>query len=421
MEIIQITGQTPLYGELTVQSSKNAVLPMIAAALLAKGTTVIKKCPRITDVFHMTEIMEELGCRIRWENDTLCIDTSDSKTCRIRALSAGSMRSSVIFLGSLLGRMKEADIPYPGGCVIGKRPIDMHLAGLKKMGVVFEEGEQNLHAKAENLCGCKISLPYPSVGATQNLMLAAVLAEGTTSINGCSREPEVTQLVVFLNQMGADIVWKRPDCLVVHGVKELHAITCQAAADRIVAGTYLAAAAATRGKVVLRGAPVGQLDAVYRVLLKTGGKLRITDDTILFDGSQAVKGIEWIKTTPYPGFPTDLQSQLAAILSISDRKSHIEETVFESRFAAVEELNKMQADIKVNGRVIEICPVKKLYGARVHARDLRGGAALVIAGLAAEGDTVITGYEFLARGYADIAGDLAALGGKIQKIEVQDE
>lgn len=418
MEVIQITGGVPLCGELEVQSSKNAVLPIMAAALLAKGTTVLEKCPKITDVFHMIEIMEELGCKIWWENDTLLIDTSVFDKCTVRASSAGMMRSSVIFLGSLLGRMKEANIPYPGGCVIGKRPIDMHIAGLKEMGGVFEEGEQYLHAKAVSLHGSKITLPYPSVGATQNLMLAAVLAKGTTIIHGCSMEPEVIQLGLFLKKMGAKVIWNHSNSMVIHGVKELHTVTYHTVTDRIVAGTYLAAAAATRGKVVLRHAPVGQLSAVYKVLSKMGGKLRIAGEDLIFDGSQATKGIGWVTTSPYPGFPTDLQPQIAAVLSIADKKSLIKETVFESRFAAMEELKKMHANITVEDQTIKICPVPKLYGTTVHAKDLRGGAALVIAGLAAQGKTVVTGYEFLARGYVDIAGDLALLGGKIQKMNV---
>ncbi len=419
MEYIRIKGGIPLRGEAGIQSSKNAALPILAAALLAKGTTVLEKCPRITDVYHMTAIMEELGCRIWWEEENLCIDTSQLNRFDICCPSARCMRSSCLFLGSLLGRLGQARLPYPGGCVIGKRPIDIHMEGLKSMGVVFTEQEEKINASVSRLEGCRIQLSYPSVGATENLLLAAVLAEGTTQIKGGAKEPEVEELSRFLNQMGARIRWKDGETLVIKGVKSLSPVTYQIVPDRIVAGTYLLAAVATRGKITLHNVPWGHLGALEVQLMKMGGRIRVLDHDVIFDASEAVHGLKEVRTLPYPGFPTDLQSQLAAALTLADSPSQIEETVFESRFAAMEELTKMQARIKIKERKIQIQPAAFLKGTDVHAGDLRGGAALVVAGLAAQGVTKVTGCEFLERGYSDIVKDIQSLGGRIEKVNQQ--
>lgn len=416
MEYIRIKGGRPLKGETKVQSSKNAALPIMAGAILAKGTTVLEKCPRITDVVHMIEIMENLGCKVWWEDENLCIDTTQLNETDICCQAAGRMRSSCLFLGCLIGRTKKAVLPYPGGCVIGKRPIDLHVYGLQCLGVVFEETKEKITARAKKLEGAVISLPYPSVGATENIILAAVLADGVTQIKGCAKEPEVLELCCFLNKMGAKIEWESSDSLFIKGVKTLQPVQYQIMADRIVAGTYLLAAAATRGSIVLRNTPWNYLGALETQLLKMGGKVRVFGRDVIFDGTKAVHGLDYVKTLPYPEFPTDLQPQLAAALVLADTPSIIEETVFESRFAAMGELNRMQAKIWIEDKRIHIHPVGNLKGTKVHAGDLRGGAALVAAGLAAEGITEVTGCEFLERGYVDIVKDFTALGGELKKM-----
>lgn len=416
MEYIRIDGGHPLDGELQIQCSKNAALPMMAAALLAKGTTVLFDCPQITDVFHMMEIIEELGGCVYWEGKNLCINTAEIYSSSICAAVAGRMRASVIFLGSLLGRFKEARIPYPGGCVIGKRPIDLHLRGLEQLGVRFKEEKDALTAQTVKLQGAEITLNYPSVGATENLMLAAVLAEGTTTIKGCAREPEVVELSRMLKQMGAVISWKEEAVLSITGVKELAPVEYPVSRDRIVAGTYMIAAAATRGKAVLHGVPWQELGALEVVLLKMGARMRVCDNVTWIDGTRAIHGVSHIKTMPYPGFATDLQSQLAAALTLAEEESVIQETVFESRFAVAKELRKLHADISVQEREVILHPVKQLDGTSVEAKDLRGGAALVIAGLMAQGQTCVHGYEFLTRGYTDIVKDIRMLGGRIEKV-----
>lgn len=417
MEYIQIDGGKPLDGELSVQKSKNAVLPMLAAVVLAEGTHVFQECPRITDVIHMTQILEKLGCSIHWEADCLVVDNPGLHQYDISSDEAGSMRSSCLFLGGLLGRYKKVILPYPGGCVIGKRPIDYHMQGLEQMGVVFREQEGKIEASAKQLEGCMIQLPFPSVGATENLMLAAVLAKGQTWIKGCAREPEIAAFGRMLHQMGAKIQWAAPDELIIQGVEKLHAAEYQIPGDRIVAGTYLIAAAATRGRAVLKDAPWEHLGALEIQLIKMGGRFRVLGDTVIFDGVNAVQGIEEVKTAPYPGFPTDLQSQLTAALTTAEEPSMIEETVFESRFAAALELRKLGAEIELKEHCIYINPVRSLQAGQVTAKDLRGGAALVIAGLMAPGITRIDGCHFLERGYVDIVEDIRSLNGCMKKLE----
>ncbi len=418
MEYIRINGGNSLQGEVSVQSSKNAVLPIMAAVLLADGITILKKCPAISDVYHMIEILEEIGCRVWWEEDTLFVDTIMMDSFDVGCSKAGCMRSSCLFLGSLLGRFHRAAVCYPGGCVIGKRPIDIHINGLQKLGAEFDGNERQIVAKADALIGNRIHLSYPSVGATENLMMAAVLAQGVTKIYGCAKEPEVVELSCFLKQMGAHIRWANPDTIVVEGVQKLHPIEYTIMPDRIVAGTYLLGAVATRSNIILRDVPWQQLKALECELMKMGARIKVNGSITQFDATGAVHGLNYIKTLPYPEFPTDLQPQLAAALTIADCPGIIEETVFESRFATMEELNKMKADITIDGRTISIQPVKGLYGTKVRASDLRGGAALVIAGLAAEGITEVTGCEFIERGYIDIIKDFAQLGADIRKVTI---
>lgn len=413
---ILIEGGIPLDGEADIQGSKNAALPILAGTLLAKGTTVLEHCPQISDVYHMTELMEELGCRTWWERDTLCVDAGQLESCEITKESAAKMRSSITFLGSLVGRCGEAQIPYPGGCVIGKRPIDLHIHGMQQLGVEFELTQAGIHARTHKLHGARIELAYPSVGATQNLMLAAVLADGITCIHGCAKEPEVVELGEFLNSMGAHVTWGTGQELVIDGVRELHPVRYEIPKDRIVAGTYMLAAAATRGNVMLHGAPLHQLGSLNDVLHKMGAVVKICGDAVAVHAHSASGSAGLVITGPYPAFPTDLQPQLAAALVGADSRSRIRETVFESRFAMLRELQKMNAAVSLENGIINIEGNSVMEGRTVHAADLRGGAALVIAGLMAHGTTRIEGCEYLERGYVDIAGDIHALGGNIRRV-----
>lgn len=413
---ILIDGGIALEGEADIQSSKNAALPMLAGALLARGTTALVHCPRISDVYHMIELMEELGCRIWWESDTLYVNTEQLVSCEITKGAASKMRSSVTFLGSLIGRCAEAEIPYPGGCVIGRRPIDLHIKGLECLGVHFELDQDGIHAQAHGLHGAEIALSYPSVGATENLMLAAALADGVTHITGCALEPEVVELGHFLNAMGARIRWEKDNTVVIEGTDVLNPVEYEVPRDRIVAGTYLLAVAATRGNATLHGVPWEQLGALNEVLVRMGAVLEQSGDVVNIRAEHAGHAAGAVRTGPYPGFPTDLQPQLVTALTVADGRSGIIETVFESRFAVLQELRKMNAGVRLEDGAILIDGGSRLRGAHVQAGDLRGGAALVTAGLMAEGTTRIDGCEYLERGYADIVADMARLGGRIRKV-----
>lgn len=416
MNRIKVSGQEKLNGEVWIQSSKNATLPIMAASILAKGTTVLHKCPRIKDVIHMAELLAELGCKVVWEGDTLCLDSTQVLCHHIREENARKMRSSVILLGSMIARCQEVKLPYPGGCVIGKRPIDMHWRALEQLGVDFQENGTCFVARAKCLTGADITLDFPSVGATENTILAAVLAKGITHIKQAAREPEISYLCDFLRKMGAKIKWKNLDELEIEGVKKLRAAEYELPPDRIVAGTYMLAATAAKSAITLHNMPIKQLAALEIELVKMGAKLEKYGDSIKLDATKAVHGIPFLRTRPYPYFPTDLQSQMSAVLTVADCPSTIEETVFEARYKSAAQLVKMGANIHVDDQWARITPVKTLHGCEVEAQELRGGAALVIAGLIAEGETTITHCEYLERGYENICRDLQGLGAKISQI-----
>lgn len=413
MDRIEILGGNPLYGEIRIQGSKNSALPIIAATILHRGVCVLHNCPKIIDVRYMIQILKRIGCEAHWETDTLVIDASGLDSSDIPAEYAEKMRSSIMMLGSLLGRTKEASIPHPGGCVIGKRPIDLHISGLSRMGVDFRES-RILEAKAQKIAGCPVELPFPSVGATENLILAAVLAEGETRIKGAAMEPEIFELCRFLKAMGADIQGEGSPEIEIRGVKELHDVEYTIIPDRIVAGTYLCAAAATKGQVCLLNPPEGQLNALLEILRQMGVACRQEKGTVVVDATEGTHGVALVETQPYPGFPTDMQSQLMAALSVADGKSTIREMIFEDRYKAVDGLVKMGAHIRVNGKEAVIEGVTGLTGTTVQAEELRGGAALVIAGLCAQGMTYIENRVFIDRGYEDICRDLKKLGGNIR-------
>ena len=407
---LYIKGPQRMQGELLVQGSKNAALPILAATLLGKGIFILHHCPRISDVEHMLELLEDAGCRVRWEGHMLIVDTRELCNYRVSGTGAGKMRSTVTLLGSILGRMHQVEIPYPGGCTIGKRPIDLHLRGLEQLGAVFEHQEHTLSGKAQILHGAQIYLDFPSVGATENVLLAAVLAEGTTVLHGAAMEPEIVELADFLRKMGADVHGDGTPVITIRGVKKLHAAEYIVPSDRIVAGTYLFGAVMTMGEVRLLHIPLSHLGKLPELLEQMGAVVEAEEDWIYVRMDRQCRSIPYIVTAPFPGFPTDLQSALMAALSTASGMSFIEEKIFEARFQIVEELRKMGASISNEESFALIDGDARLHGARVEAKELRGGAALIMAALAAEGETCISGMEYVCRGYENINEDLKNLG-----------
>ncbi len=407
---LYIKGSQRMQGELLVQGSKNAALPILAATLLGKGIFIIHHCPRISDVEHMLELLEDAGCRVRWEGHMLIVDTREAGSWQVSGNGAGKMRSTVTLLGSILGRMHRVEIPYPGGCTIGKRPIDLHLRGLEQLGAVFEHQEHTLSGRVEVLHGAQVYLDFPSVGATENVLLAAALAEGTTVIHGAAMEPEIVELASFLRKMGASVQGDGTPVITVKGVEKLHAAEYIIPSDRIVAGTYLFGAVMTRGEIRLLHVPLSHLGKLPELLEQMGAVVEAEEDWIYVRMDRQCRCIPYMVTAPFPGFPTDLQSVLLAALSTASGMSFIEEKIFEARFQIVEELRKMGASISSEDSFALIDGDARLHGARVEAKELRGGAALIMAALSAEGETCISGMEYVCRGYANINEDLKNLG-----------
>lgn len=388
---------------------------MMAAALLHDGITILHGCPRIADVYAMEKILVSLGAKTRWNGHTLSLDCRKITGTRIGGKYAESMRSSVILMGSMLSRMKKVQIVYPGGCVIGKRPIDLHLKVFQAMGAVIEEREEGLSASCpERMMAAEVEFPLSSVGATENGLLAAVKAKGITKLKNCAAEPEIFHLCRFLQAMGAEIRGIGTRELQIRGVQALRNVEYTVPADRIVAGTYLFAAAATRGKVEIIHAPVEEMEAVLKVYEKMGGQWESNGGKLRADAQNIRNPVPWLQTECYPGFPTDMQSILMAVLLTVPGESRIREQIFEDRYKIVPQLAKMGAQIRVSGRDARIRGECVLCGAPVEAEELRGGAALVVAGLAAEGTTVIRNSCFIERGYENIESDLSDLGGRIQ-------
>lgn len=416
MDRIQTRGNIPLCGEVTIQGSKNAALPLMAAAVLHRGTTVLHHCPQILDVEYMSEILRGLGCTVQREGGTLIIDARKITTFCVAPQFATMLRASVLLMGSLLGRCGCACLPYPGGCTIGQRPINLHLQVFERMGAVICPREEGIRVNGAHLCGCGMHLAFPSVGATENAILGAVLAEGTTVIDGCATEPEIAELCRFLNQKGARIEGIGRKKLVITGVTGLQDSQYTLMPDRIVAGTYLLTAAGTGGNISVRGICPEHLRALTNILQETGVQVRILRDAICMDAKTVHRPVDTVQTEPYPGFPTDLQSQLMVFLTGADGVSRIEERLFESRFLIAGELQKMGAEIVIDGQSAVIKGKNRLRGGTVRAQELRGGAALVAAGLRAEGETVILGSHFIKRGYEDICRDLSGLGADIKEL-----
>ncbi len=414
MSRIEVEGMHRLQGELTIQGSKNAVLPILSACVLNEGETILHGCPKIQDVFSMLEALSLAGAKYHWEDHTLILDTSVMYPAPFIE-KAGSMRSSVMLLGSFLARFGKATIGYPGGCCIGKRPIDLHEQVLTAMGASFFENEKYLEAECKQLSGCELYLPYPSVGVTENILLAASKAAGLTRVFGAAREPEIMELCKFLSVMGVAISGAGMGKLQIQGGKFKKNIEYTLCKDRIVAGTYLMAVVIAGGEVYFREMPLEHMKSTMKVIGMLGAHCKKEGNRLQVLMKEKPKSISYLCTAPYPGFPTDLQSPLLTALCFGERKSCVEEQIFENRFLIVKELEKMGANIKIDDRKVMIHPVNGMYGANVTAQDLRGGAALVLAGLGAEGVTLVENLEVIERGYEDITKDLHALGANIRR------
>jgi len=410
-----IQGQNVLKGEIEINGAKNAALPAICATLLAPGEHKLKRVPRVRDVFCMLKIMKHLGAEIEFKNSTLIIDTSNINKYTVPYELASQIRASVLFLGALVGITKEAEVPQPGGCSIGKRPIDLHIKGLELLGCEIGLKHGNLLVKNSGLNGCEIVLDFPSVTATENLMMAASLAEGETIIRNSAKEPEVFFLGEMLKKMGVKIKGHGTDTIVIKGKKKLHPIEIEIIPDRIEAGTYMIISALfEENEVVLKNFCAEYLETPILKLKEIGAELiKVGKKSFLIKKKPCLKSTK-IVTAPYPGFPTDLQPIFAVLLTQADGVSIITENLFENRFLYVYELNRMGAKIDVENRTAVITGPTKLVGSPVKATDLRAGAALVIAGLLAENTTTVYEVELIERGYENIVEKLKKVGAKIE-------
>jgi len=416
VKAIHVRGGKPLYGKIKIQGSKNAALPVLAACLLIKGTCLIRNCPDISDVNCMLKLLQCTGCSVERKGDMVVVNATSLTENRLPKEYVGRMRSSVILMGPLLARTGAAVLDYPGGCVIGDRPIDFHVEALKQLGVFVENKGYGIRAFCKNVKGNRIIFPFPSVGATQNAIMAAVLADGVTILENCAKEPEVVSLCNFLIGAGAKIDGVGEAIIRIEGVESLHATEYEIESDRIVAGTYLFSCIATGGEITLEKTPLWQMQQVIKVAKDMGACLWRHEDNLCVKMDRMPKGVSYLKTDIYPGFPTDLQSALLVALSSAEGKSHIHETIFNNRYRCVPELNRMGAQISISGRDAYIEGMSKFRGGSVVAQDLRGGAALVMAALLADADSFISNYDYIDRGYEDICRDFRLLGADVKKI-----
>ena len=417
-----IHGGKPLFGEIDISGAKNAAVAIIPAALLVDGVCRIENIPQISDVTLILNILQELGADVRTVNrTTVDVDCSHIRNARVPEELARKIRASYYLIGALLGRFGSAEVPPPGGCDFGGRPIDQHIKGFVAMGADVDVRGGYIHAKAKNgrMCGTQIYLDIVSVGATMNIMLAAVLADGLTVIENAAKEPHIVDLANFLNSMGADIKGAGTDSIRIKGVERLSGGTYCIIPDQIEAGTYMAAVAATGGQLLIRNIIPKHMDCISAKLMEMGVTVEEQDDTMLIRRSGPLQRAN-VKTRPYPGFPTDMQPQITVALCLAQGTSLVTEGVWNNRFKYVEELRRMGAQIQVDGRVAVVEGVTQLTGAPVQACDLRAGAALVIAGLAAQGETELTQVQYIERGYEDLVGKLRQLGADIRVEEIPE-
>lgn len=416
MDRYEIVGGRRLEGELRIQGAKNSVLPILAATVLVDGRCTIHNCPALSDTALTVQILQTLGCQAGGEQGSITVDTANLSCQELSEKLTGKMRSSIVFLGPLLARCGQVKISYPGGCRLGPRPIDLHLQGLRQMGAVVKERQQDLLCCApKKLRGTKISLSFPSVGATENLMMAAVLAKGKTTLCQAAREPEIVDLAGFLNRCGAKIRGAGSGVIEIEGVGRLQGCEYTVMGDRIAAATYLAAAAITGGEASVYGADPRNLLGMLTLLQKSGSQIRWEKDWIFLKSSGRLRAFSPVETAPYPGFPTDGLPLFLSLAATAQGESRFVENIFENRYSSITGLQKMGASIRREGRTALVEGVNRLHGARVCAEDLRGGAGLVLAALAAQGISQIEGIRWIERGYEHFSRNLAALGANIRK------
>lgn len=411
-----INGGKKLSGEINVMGSKNAALPILAATVLNSSISCIHNCPQISDSKIMIEILKSIGCKVSCSQNTVTVDSSCANLYEVPKKYIKEMRSSIIFLGSLVSRFKKTIISYPGGCELGPRPIDLHLNSLKKMGVSIKEEDNLIICEAQQIKGTIIDLDFPSVGATENIMLTAVLAKGDTIIKNAAKEPEIVDLANFLNSMGAKIHKAGTDEIYIKGVEKLNDTDYTVMSDRIVAGTFLIAAAITKGEILIKDINTKYIYSILLKLKECGCNIDDKKNSVYLKSPNILKPINII-TAPYPDFPTDMQPQFITLLSLADGTSTVIETIFKSRYKYISELSKMGVNICIDESKAIINGVKYIKGANLSAMDLRGGAALIIGGLAAEGKTIVNDSKHIQRGYENIQNTLNSLGADISFVE----
>jgi UDP-N-acetylglucosamine 1-carboxyvinyltransferase len=415
MDTFLISGKNRLYGTAKVQGAKNSVLPILAASILNGGKSEISNCPELTDVTCTLRILRHLGCEVHRDGDVINVDSSGMSRNSISDRLMREMRSSIIFLGAILARTGSANISYPGGCNLGARPIDLHLWALRELGATIDEAGGTIICKAEQLAGKDITLAIPSVGATENIMLAATAAKGITRIHNAAREPEIADLQAYLRAAGTKVTGAGTSTIEIEGGNRLRDVKHRIIPDRIVTISYMAAVAAAGGEITIEGAEPDHISAVTAIMREAGCVIREEHNRIHIKSDRRLRAVKPIRTMPYPGFPTDAQSPLMAVMCRADGTSVFVENIFENRYRCASELMRMGADIRIEGRVAVVCGVPQLYGAKVAATDLRGGAALVIAALGAEGESEVSGIEHIERGYDQLDVVLKNLGAKIER------
>lgn len=415
MDKFIIMGGKRLEGKIRVSGAKNAALPILAASLLSSGTNMIQEVPNLKDVAVMKSLLEYLGVKISCEQQGIKVNSQNANSMEVSEEIMRKMRASNLVMGPLLARFGQVKVSYPGGCAIGSRPLDLHLKGFISLGAKITEKYGYIKAEAKELVGSEIHLDFPSVGATENIMMAATLARGKTVIRNAAKEPEIVDLQNYLNGMGARIKGAGTDTIKVEGVNELGSTTHAVIPDRIETGTHMIAAAITQGDVIISNVIPEHVEPIVAKLREAGVKVIDMDDQIRVQGNGCIKSID-LKTMPYPGFPTDMQSPMMTLLTVAKGTSVISESIFENRFKQVDELRRMGANIKLEGRAAIVKGVDKLSGAFVEAPDLRAGAALVLAGLVAEDATVIENVHHIDRGYERLEAKYSSLGARIIRV-----
>lgn len=416
MDKFLIYGEKRLCGKLEIPTAKNAILPILAGSIISEGKVTIKNVTYYSDVIVMLDILKSLGAQIEQNGNDIVIDSNKITRFEVPPSMTGKIRSSIFCLGPILAKTKRAKIAYPGGCAIGARPIDIHINGLKSLNVKIIDRHGILYCDSTNAKAGKVNLSFPSVGATENLVMFATTLKGTSTLYNVAKEPEIIDLCNFLIKMGAKIYGAGSDVITIEGVESLNDCEYCPISDRIITGTYLIAGAITNGEIELSNTNPNYIVSVLDILKNIGCKIHTSGDKIYLQSKNRLKSIRKIETLPYPGFPTDLQSQMASLLSVCRGNSVLVENLFENRFKYAHELNKMGANIVACDRVANIIGVKKLYGAEVAGCDLRGGASLVLAGLCAEGYTKVSGVDLIDRGYYKMEEALTYLGADIKRI-----